>query len=511
MSSRHINNRDNEDIQKITSIDFCIFSNKDVYNISAMKPNGVTEPESYANFVPVHDGIIDIRLGITDKSLICGTCGQDQEGCPGHFAHVKLIEKAFNVGFRVHLRKILSCICIRCSKILIHKTEAQINKAIKTKHAHARFNEIVNICKKITYCQGPDRCGKPIPKILEKKDWSGIYLIAETNRKANEEDEDTSKKKIIQRLTPENCYSILKNISNQDLKIMGFDPEKSRPENMIVDYFPIPPVQIRPSIKAGIFSADTAEDDLTHHIANIIRNNERLRQIKNDPNKGTEDSMYKHQTYLLMFFICTYYDNQIAGVTPAENKKKVIKSVAERLKGKEGRIRGNLMGKRVDKSARTVISSDPYINLNQVGVPLRTAMNLTYPETVTVSNINYLKRLIENGPFVYPGANTVTKLFVNKSGIEALHNFDLRIKKVDIAPGDIVHRQLVNGDIVLFNRQPSLHKMSMMGHKIDVIPDTSLNTFRMNVSATTPYNADFDGDKRNVSHESDILSRKASY
>ena len=167
--------------------------------------------------------------------------------------------------------------------------------------------------------------------------------------------------------------------------------------------------------------------------------------------------------------------------------------IRDRLRGKEGRIRGNLMGKRVDMSARTVITSDPNIALNEVGVPLIIAKNLTFDEIVTEHNIEYLTQLVKNGKRVYPGANFVIKHVIDAEGNESGHIYHLKYvdKPISLKPGDIVKRQLIDGDIVIFNRQPSLHKLSMMGHKCHVIPDNNLLTFRVNVSVTDPYNADW--------------------
>ena len=151
------------------------------------------------------------------------------------------------------------------------------------------------------------------------------------------------------------------------------------------------------------------------------------------------------------------------------------------------------MGKRVDMSARTVITSDPFIALNQVGIPLIIAKNLTYPEIVTKYNYKYLKELVKNGRRVYPGANYVIKNTIDAEGHEAKHIYHLKYteKTVPLKLGDIVERHLVNGDIVLFNRQPSLHKLSMMGHICHIINNKSLYTFRVNVNVTEPYNADW--------------------
>lgn len=166
-----------------------------------------------------------------------------------------------------------------------------------------------------------------------------------------------------------------------------------------------------------------------------------------------------------------------------------LKSIRARLKGKEGRLRGNLMGKRVDFSARTVITGDPNLSIDEVGVPRSIARTLTYPELVTPYNIDKLQELVRNGPTEHPGAVYV----IRDDG----QRIDLRWNKreVPLQLGWKVERHINDGDVVIFNRQPSLHKMSMMGHRIRVMP---YSTFRLNLSVTSPYNADFDGDEMNL-------------
>jgi DNA-directed RNA polymerase II subunit RPB1 len=149
------------------------------------------------------------------------------------------------------------------------------------------------------------------------------------------------------------------------------------------------------------------------------------------------------------------------------------------------------MGKRVDYSSRTVITPDASIEVNQLGVPKKVAMNLTFPEVVTPNNIDRLQQLVKNGRNIYPGANFVFPV----SRFEAdrrLQQIDLRYRKekVELRYGDIVERHIVDDDYVLLNRQPTLHKLSMMGHRIKVIDNDDLSTFRLNPYVTTPYNAD---------------------
>ena len=147
------------------------------------------------------------------------------------------------------------------------------------------------------------------------------------------------------------------------------------------------------------------------------------------------------------------------------------------------------MGKRVNYSSRTVITSDPTIDINQLRVPKQIAMNLTFPEVVTPHNIERLQKLVNNGRNIYPGANFVFQNS-NAESRKMVLPIDLRFNKVVINFGDVVERHLVDDDFVLLNRQPTLHKLSMMAHKIKVINNDGLSTFGLSPAVTTPYNAD---------------------
>ena len=184
-------------------------------------------------------------------------------------------------------------------------------------------------------------------------------------------------------------------------------------------------------------------------------------------------------------------DNDISGISQSALRSgRSLKSIMQRLKGKEGRIRNNLMGKRVDYSARSVITPDPNLELDELGVPIKIATNLTFPEIVNDYNKKKLEDYIKNGDN-FPGVKSIVK----KDNGKKITVFEDNMDCIVIENGDIVNRHLMDGDYVLFNRQPSLHKMSMMGHRVRVL---SGNTFRLNVSVTPPYNADFDGDEMNM-------------
>lgn len=271
---------------------------------------------------------------------------------------------------------------------------------------------------------------------------------------------------------------------------MGLNKDYARPEWLIVTVLPVPPPPVRPSISMdGTGQGIRNEDDLTYKLGDIIRANGNVKQAKNE---GSPQHIINDFEQLLQYHVATYMDNDIAGTPRALQKSgRPVKAIRARLKGKEGRLRGNLMGKRVDFSARTVITGDANISLDQVGVPRSIARVLTYPETVTPYNIGRLHKLVENGPNEHPGA----KYVIRSDGTRIDLRHHKRASQINLEYGWKVERHLIDGDYIIFNRQPSLHKESMMGHRVKVMP---YSTFRLNLSVTSPYNADFDGDEMNL-------------
>ncbi|KAJ2239015.1 DNA-directed RNA polymerase II core subunit rpo21, partial [Coemansia sp. RSA 454] len=263
-------------------------------------------------------------------------------------------------------------------------------------------------------------------------------------------------------ISAERAIQTLKKISDQDAEILGINPHYARPEWMVLSVMPVPPMTVRPSIQMDAMRP--SEDDLTHKLNDIIKANLRLHQCMVE---GAPAHVINEFTALLGFHTATFMNNDSAGMPQALQKSgRPIKSIRARLKGKEGRLRGNLMGKRVDFSARTVITGDPNISIDQVGVPRSIARNLTYPETVTPYNIDKLQEYVRNGRDTYPGAKYVIRdngEVINLQYNRQRGDFPLQI-------GYRVERNLLDDDVIIFNRQPSLHKMSMMGHRVKVMP-----------------------------------------
>ena len=291
------------------------------------------------------------------------------------------------------------------------------------------------------------------------------------------------------KLTASEVRERLERISDEDSYVLGINPEVARPEWLVLTVLPVPPVTVRPSITLD--TGERSEDDLTHKLVDILRINQRLLE---NMEAGAPQLIVEDLWELLQYHVTTYFDNEASGVPPARHRSgRPLKTLTQRLKGKEGRFRSNLSGKRVNFSARTVISPDPNISINEVGVPEMIAKEVTVPVYVNEWNMDEMIKYIENGPDVHPGANYVIRKDGRKIRVRNEETKELILEQLE--PGFIIERHLKDGDMVLFNRQPSLHRMSMMAHEVRVLP---YKTFRLNLCVCPPYNADFDGDEMNM-------------
>ncbi|MCQ2971051.1 MAG: DNA-directed RNA polymerase subunit A' [archaeon] len=289
------------------------------------------------------------------------------------------------------------------------------------------------------------------------------------------------------KLTASEVRERLERISDEDSFVLGVNPEVARPEWLVLTVLPVPPVTVRPSIILD--TGERSEDDLTHKLVDILRINQRLLE---NMEAGAPQLIVEDLWELLQYHVTTYFDNEASGVPPARHRSgRPLKTLTQRLKGKEGRFRSNLSGKRVNFSARTVISPDPNISINEVGVPEMIAKEVTVPVHVNEWNMDEMRTYIENGPDVHPGANYVINGDRKRRVTDETKEYILET----LEPGVIIERHLKDGDMVLFNRQPSLHRMSMMAHEVRVLP---YKTFRLNLCVCPPYNADFDGDEMNM-------------
>ncbi|KAI8628856.1 DNA-directed RNA polymerase II subunit RPB1 [Xylariaceae sp. FL1651] len=488
-------------LKTVEEIQFGLLSPEEIKNMSVahiMYPETMDETRTK----PRQNGLNDPRLGSVDRQFKCATCLENMSECPGHFGHIELAKPVYHPGFIKKVKKILEIVCTNCSKVKADREDPEFAAAVATRDPKTRFQRVWAVCKAKNICSneipkeedkeyephnkpkqlGHGGCGNSQPKIRH----TALKLTAVTEEK----DEENAKVKDQRAITPEMALNILKNISDDDLRDMGLNKDYARPEWMIITVLPVPPPPVRPSISMdGTGQGLRNEDDLTYKLGDVIRANINVRQAIQE---GSAAHIATEFEQLLQYHVATLMDNDIAGQPQALQKSgRPVKSIRARLKGKEGRLRGNLMGKRVDFSARTVITGDANISLDEVGVPRSIARILTYPETVTPYNISRLHKLVQNGPNEHPGA----KYVVRSDGTRIDLRHHKRAGQISLEYGWKVERHLQDGDYIIFNRQPSLHKESMMGHRVKVMP---YSTFRLNLSVTSPYNADFDGDEMNL-------------
>lgn len=461
------------EVDLVKGIQFCVMSPDDIQKRSVAE---IFKSETYNGNDPVYHGLYDPRMGVIDHNKVCVTCEQRNTFCPGHFGHINLAKPVFHIQFFDTVKKILRCVCYRCSKLLVDPESDEVKAILNKKYSRQKRWELMHkLCSRAKRCgqYTVDGCGAKLPSPPYKE---GIIKIAMEWKDAD----DSVRKQV---LSAEDVLKILKRISDRDAEVLGFHRKYNRPEWMICTTMPVPPPAVRPFVRND--TGARSEDDLTHKLIMIIKANNQLKaKMEKTGNPNHKETVDMHVT-LLQYEVATLIDNTIPGIPPSNQRTgRPIRSLTERLKSKEGRIRGNLMGKRVDFSARSVITPDPNISLDELGVPVKIAMNLTFPEIVNKYNKDEMYKLVRNGPDVFPGAKYVRKANEGSRiiGLKKVNRFE-----IELEDGDIVERHMRNGDVVLFNRQPSLHKMSMMGHRVRVMP---YNTFRLNVMVTPAYNAD---------------------
>ena len=468
----------------IIGVQFGIANPEDIVKRSVVE---VTTDKTYQGSQPIPNGVFDARFGVIENGKVCPTCKQTNQFCPGHFGHIRLARPVYLYQFFDMIEKLANVICLNCSKPLASPDELTNLKS----SGLGRFKEVRDLrpnprpkepyeCR---HCQTP--IFKKVAKVLGK--------AATLEGHVYNTDPDTVVDPVT--LQPEMILRAFQRMTDEDCRFIGLNPEFARPEWMICTVLAVPPLAVRPSVVMD--DNQRMEDDLTHQLISIIRSNDSLRD-KIDKNESA--IMLDKYTASLQYNVATYVDNDIKGLEPsAQRSGRPLRTLKSRFGAKTGRVRGNLMGKRVDFSARSVITPDANIELDELGVPEEIAINLTFPEIVSPYNRERLMGYIQNGPDKHPGAKSVYL----KADDRTLSLRYVNPDTIDIREGDVVHRHLIHGDIVLFNRQPSLHKASMMAHRVVVLP---YSTFRLNVSATRPYNADFDGDEMNMHVPQSIAS-----
>jgi DNA-directed RNA polymerase II subunit RPB1 len=442
----------------------------------------VTESTSYHNGAPRQGGPMDISMGVIDRASVCKTCGQNVPTCQGHFGYIELPLPVMHPSHFAVKRAlaVLRCVCWECSAVLVSDANrAAVERAQRVATTRgARFAAMFAACGEAKECA---TCGAQQARVARvgKGSWNFAVDVGATGRR---EPVSTSR-----------MYRVLDGITDDSALSLGFDVQYTHPRRLMFTALPVPPPHVRPAISLN--ASVVNQDDLTSTIGYIVK---RAALLKRQMLDGAAAVAMHSTEQLIAYSVHCLLDGSdvpapSTGFSRSASVGKSVKAIRKRIEGKQGLVRQNLMGKRTDFTARTVITGDPHVSIRELGVPLTVANNLTFPERVTDHNRAALTRLVAKGADATIAARGAR--FIVRRGSGDRQNLAICPAFQPLETGDVVERQLRDGDVVIFNRQPSLHKMSIMAHRVRVMAH---DTFRVNLSCTTPYNADFDGDEMNM-------------
>ena len=487
MSNYSINIDVNSAVRDISELLFGVLSPEQMIENSVCEITAFPEnipKELTPEEIKVYATLDDPRLGAKEKgdetygtnSTLCKSCGMNFIHCPGHFGHMFLGRPCYIHIYFSLVTKLLQCVCYKCGHVLLSPDHRKYILNVNSKNR-------VDVIKSRLRKQKCDceYCGYTQPISYTNKKESSFTI----SRKFELTIE--GKKQIINEdIKADVAWDILSRVPDNECIYLGMDTKLTKPSSLIWTCIPIPPPQVRPNV---VVNGKKNIDNLTHFLKDIFgTNRDLIVAIKNNEQNET----FK-KWECLQGIINAYIGSSTSLPLCVKKTSQPLEPIKTRLTGKTGRIRGNLMGKRTNNTARSVLTCDPDIDADQLGVPMRIAMNMVFPEKVTIYNIDFLKKLVQNGDKIYPGAIRIYDSLTKQT--YSISTIDGRKKHIEIKPGDIVYRHLLDNDLVLFNRQPSLHRMSIMCHRVKVLP---YDTLRISANVTTPYNADFDGDEMNL-------------
>src|SRR5213083_1933022 len=297
--------------KRIQAIKFALLSPDEIRRMSATK---IITADTYDDDgFPIDMGLMDSHLGVIEPGLRCKTCGGKVDDCPGHFGHIDLAMPVIHVGYVKDIKKLLQATCRKCGRLLLTRQQAQ--------EYMAEMEQV-------------EELGGDVTEVG--------FVTKETAREAQK---------------------------RQRCPHCGEEQGKitlDKPTTFREDGHKLTPKEVRERLERI-----PTEDDLTHKLVDVLRINQRLRENRD---AGAPQLIVEDLWELLRYHVTTYFDNQTSGIPPARHRSgRPLKTLVQRLKGKEGRFRSNLSGKRVNFSARTVISPDPILSINEVGVPVEAA------------------------------------------------------------------------------------------------------------------------------------------
>lgn len=358
----------------------------------------------------------------------------------------------------------------------------------------------------------------------------------------------TSKSSGLQYLTPMHVFEHLKLLWENEDQLLGqfFGSQFKGPGATVVDVkassttsssstvdhriffqqvLSVPPSRFRPP---SVFGGSQFDHPQNTYLLEIIKLNKKIVEIGDSSLDLLVKTWIALQDQCNWLFDSSKCTSGQMGKTPPPGLKQILEK-------KEGLFRKHMMGKRVNYAARSVISPDPFIATNEIGIPMHFATRLTYPEPVCAFNVERLKDAVCRGSHQHPGATHIQRPDGSLISLEGMSEQQRRSLSCHISAdagfsgvGDsglssttgtatatntvgqtVVHRHIRNNDIVLMNRQPTLHKPSMMAHKVRVLEGEK--TLRMHYANCNTYNADFDGDEMNLHFPQSELARAECY
>jgi len=472
------------------------YSDDEIRALAVVK---VLNASTYDRGVPKIDGVNDARMGLSDHTIRCPTCYKSN--CNQHYGYIELARPVFRLGSINIVLMILRSVCRECASPKF--TEDQLKNATGT--IKDRLKTISEMCRNKMVCQV---CSAPQP-VYTKRDRTFIDAVY----RAKDLQSDFVKQRgpayiefLKARFMPDDAAAVLYALRDSTDLIKN-------PETLICKLQIVPPPIVRPSNFAGQTRV-RSENDMTVALQDIVRANNDLEKCEFGTKAFTE--AYDKLQIVVSGLVNHAIKRSAAqkGILPiiaAISKRKVI-DLRSRLNGKKARIRGNLSGKRVDQSGRTVITGDASHDIDQLGLPSCMMNKLTFPEVANATNLASLQDEVIIGSYQNNGALAVRPPSHDLDRVIWLPILDV-LSRRDLASqlriGWTVERHLVNDDAVLFNRQPSLWKASMMCFRIYRVEGL---TARLPLPVTRAFNADFDGDEMNVhalqSHEAIAEARE---
>ena len=473
--------------ERVVAVDFGLFSPEEVAQLAVVR---VSNSNNISGGLPVSNSCCDHRLGTTDRRLRCGTCNRGLSTCSGHYGIIPLAHPVYHCGFLTYVYKLLKLTCYFCSELLLPPSVQEQLLLQSRRDRRKCLSLALAAHRPSATCPA---CRSQNPAYTK----TGTTLRADFSRVAFADAEEAvycqqraftaaDARLILQGLRPEHC------------RALGLDPERVRPELFILTCLLVPPLLIRPCTSVADGSRIRGQDDLTVKLSEIVKVNAATRACLEIESATLLDcglSTAAVQAVAdLAFHVNTFFHNEGRGHqgTSYQRSGLPFKSLTARLRGKEGRIRGTMVGKRVNFSARSVVSPDPCIDADEIGVPFQVARVLTVPEQVTTWNRAVLQRRVRLGANCLGGAASLRKC---GGAVLLLAYCDAEQAARELEPGDVVERYLRDGDVVLFNRQPSLHRGSLLGQRVRLMP---YRTFRVNLVSSPSTNMDCDGDEMNV-------------